>query len=82
MRYDFLILGGPANLVQGQAEGYEPSVAALSAVNAECDLLDGLEGALAPIVTIERDPLDNGVFKATIDYHDDAPIWVRLAEAD
>jgi len=82
MRYDFLILGGPANLREGQAEGYEPRVAALSAVRSECDILDGLEGPLAPIVTIERDKLDSGVFNATIDYHDEAPVWVRLAEAD
>ena len=79
MKYNFLILGGPANLREGQAEGYEPGVAALAAVRANCDLLDGLEGALAPIVTVERDY--DGAFKATVDYHEDTPVWVRLEAA-
>jgi len=77
MKYNFIILGGEANLTQGQIEDYAPSAAALAVVRANSDVLDGCEGLLAPIVTVDR--CLSGEFIARVDTHDEGnDIWVRL----
>ncbi len=68
MKYDFLIIGGGSiNLTSGQVEASEPSIAILSVVRDNTDLLDDVFVGLTPDIAVSRN--SDGTFDAQVDTH-------------